>query len=271
MGKAFLYGTIGVLSMISALSYQQEDLTDESPQGIFLLLSGTGGTLGLVLMLVLFGCMVCYILWRIMEVIFVRTSPNLTQVPTPTRRFFRYRFSPLVSATIYTSYAVFLMDTIIKRASSVNANSCFPECWHNNTLGETGLVLLGIAFSIGALTQLEMAYSCDYLRELKPRIQQNKTSRYFMKFLGTLGHLGRTLLFGMVGITFFLLAAGKNIWTDPHHGTLGQTLNHWVMNPGGRFFLFITGFLLLLFALFVFMCVFLRSFPTHFRQQVDPS
>lgn len=265
IAKAIIYSTIGVLCITSSI---MSTTKDEGPQGVFLLLNNTGATIGLVLLIGLFVCMVSYILWRVAEAFFVPNVPNLVQVKTSGRRFFRYRFSPIISAIIYTSYAYLLIVTLIQRRNSVNSSSCFPECWYQTGIGIFGLVMLGICFAIASLSQFEMAWSMDYIYELRLWVQRSRLVRMGMIVLGILGFVGRTLLFGLISITFFILATGTNIWTDPDHSTIGQSLNHWVNKTGGRFVLFSTGLLLIVYGVFILASVACRAFPTMYLRDV---
>ena len=271
--KGLIYAMIGGLLIRSAAERRSE--TNQSPQGVFVLISSEPGSSGTVyLSLVLIGLLL-YVIWRLAEGL---TGQGYDSTFSKKKNFFKFRLAPLISAAVYISYAVYVI-TLLRQPKNAQGSTnntqelsntgggsgaCFPLCWRRTPAGTFGLVLLAIAFSIATLTQLALAVKTKFLAEMnKGKLQRtNRFVRWTVITIGRLGYLGRAFLFFAVAYFFWRLVAGTDPTLNDGQPTMSQALNGFTSASYAPYFMSIVGSLVLLYALFTLLSIYFRVFPT---------
>lgn len=263
--KAFIYATIGGLTVESALS---NILQNEAPQGVFILLGSVATGAGHVLLICMLAGIAFYATWRFWEGFSGQGyDPNFSKQ----KNFFRYRLSPIASGGIYTAYGAYIiylftlkpLTGVIGGSSMINrGQTCFPSCWRTSVIGTVGLCVLGLAFSIATITQLIPALGGNFRKEM----DYTKFNRRFVKYLffvaGHLGFVARSVLFFLVAFLFWKIVISGPIRLDPQQSTVGQAINVIRGHLWGRVVMTLLGIGLILYGCFALLCTYFKIFPT---------
>ncbi|KAJ3181694.1 hypothetical protein HDU87_000712 [Geranomyces variabilis] len=193
--KGVVYGFVGGMTCASA-SKLHEGL-ENSPQGAFVMIgSAPSGSWALFVMLL---SLWCYSIWRFWEFL---TYQGRDLTFSKSKNFFRFRLSPLVSGCVYIAYSYYILTMLLNRYKN-RSPSCYPNCWRDTTLGTVMLVLMGTAFMIATITQLQNAFTNKWHSEINWNLCKTKVGRYMLLGLGHVGFLGRAGIFLFVGILMF--------------------------------------------------------------------
>lgn len=271
--KGLIYGIIGALLIRSAAERRRD--TNQSPQGVFVLIGSEPGSSGLVYLSLVLAGLLFYVVWRLAEGL---TGQGYDSTFSKKKNFVKFRLAPLISAAVYISYAIYVINLLRqprnKRGSTTTENgtngggsgasSCFPICWRRTVIGIIGLVILALAFSVAMLTQLLLAVKTKFLSEMdKGKLQKiNMWLKWAIITIGRLGYLGRAILFFAVAYFFWRLVAGTDPTFRDNQATLSQALNGFANASYAPYFLAVTGSLVLLYALFTLLSIYYRVFPT---------
>lgn len=262
--KALIYATIGGLTVDSALSSK---VHNESPQGVFILLGSMPNGTGIILLILLLVGVTIYATWRFWEGLYGQGyDPRFSRK----KNFFRYRVSPLVSGLVYVLYAIYIIYLFTvdrpEPGSSVQqeTSSCFPICWRYSTIGNIGLALLAISFTIATITQLIPALTGNFKNEMDFNKFKGKSRTFVYIFFpcGHIGFFGRALLFFLICYLFWKILLGDDINLDPAHSTVSQAINSIKDTVWGRIIMATLGISLLVYSLFALMCIVYKIFPT---------
>ena len=259
--KALVYGGIGVLACVSALSRPQ----NESPQGVFILAASQRGIRGELLLVMLLLGLASYVCWRFWEGLYGSAARC-----SAAKSFFTYRLAPLVSGVVYLVYALYVAFLLVESArhagisSTASAGSCFPACWRDSAPGFAALLLLALAFAIGAITQLQPAVTASFDRELDAgRIARvSRLVVVSLRWGGRIGFLARGALFASVAAYLFRAALGEPVALAPTQNTVARALNELRLGAAGRALLLIVGAGLVVYGIFAALNVHFRAFPT---------
>ncbi|KAJ3041293.1 hypothetical protein HDV00_009563 [Rhizophlyctis rosea] len=182
--------------------------------------------------------------------------------------------------------------------STSTTRSSFPDSWSaQGAAGKFGVVFIGLTFLIATITQLQVFFTGSFKRDLYKRKLRNKWFRWFGEFnesaftnLGreggggsvgagmafthivpllpfpptvyTIGHIGflaRAMVFLLVAILMFRSLTVK---TGSNSTVTDKATEVLMSSSWGRALLIILGVGLLLYALFAFMNIWLKIFPT---------
>lgn len=263
--KALIYGFIGVLTFQSATS---DVIHNESPQGVFIFLGSQKHGAGQVYLTAMIAGVAVYVLWRLLEGL---SGQGYDSKNSKKKNFFKYRVSPLVSALVYFMYGIYIVMLFLEPPAEVNQsvrdtdNSCFPTCWRDSIMGRIGLFLLALSFTIATITQLIPSLTGNFKDEMDPKKLQTtfgKIVKYPFYLTGHVGFLGRALLFFLVCFLFWKILFGYDIRLDPSQATVSQAVNSIRDYFWGKAIMGLMGFGLVVYAIFAFLCVYYKIFPT---------
>ncbi|KAJ3017687.1 hypothetical protein HKX48_003426 [Thoreauomyces humboldtii] len=249
--KGVVYGLIG--GLICASASKMTGNQESSPKGAFVLIGSqpAGNWALFVLLLALWN----YSLWRFWEFLCYQGRDATFSAK---QNFFRFRLSPLVSGFVYVAYSYYIMEMLIGTYKN-KAPSCYPDCWRTSNVGKAGLILMGIAFAIACITQLQNALTKKWHSEIRWEACHTKFERFALFFLGHVGYLGRAGLFVFVSVLMFrALVHPVNQTGDPIADGISQLLE----KESGRPVMWIIGLCLVMYGLFCELCTYYRNFPT---------
>jgi len=269
--KALLYGFLGYLCLKSV--FGDEQTVNESPQGVFIFLDSQSDGFSHVALITVFTGITVYSIWRFWEGL---SGQGYDSNFSNKKNFFRYRLSPLASGLVYSLYALYIIFVITGPKPLPNASSrptdatCFPLCWRDTSLGKAGLTLLAIAFTIAMITQLIQTFTKTFHAEMQTAFLDTndewrclrKTVKLIFYTAGHVGFAGRSLYFGLVAYLFWRVLFGGVIFLDQTESTTGQAVTAVQTTIAGKVLVGILGFGLMIYGFYVFLCVFLRRFPT---------
>eukprot|EP00026_Physarum_polycephalum_P008805 Phypoly_transcript_08906.p1 GENE.Phypoly_transcript_08906~~Phypoly_transcript_08906.p1 ORF type:complete len:371 (+),score=37.56 Phypoly_transcript_08906:174-1286(+) len=256
--KGLVYSFVGGMTCASASRLTGE--VNGSPQGAFILIGDFPGGDGWLLVMLL--ALSCYVAWRWWEFF---TFQGADATFSPFKNFFAYRLSPFISGCVYVAYGFYIIEILANR----NKPTCYPECWRHSVLGKIGLVLFGTAFAIACLTQLLNTFTKKWHPEIE-WTKCNKYEKWLLLVFGHAGFMGRSGLFVFVSILMFRALRGT---VHQSGNTIANGINQFIGTGAGRAFMFIFGFLTLMYGIFAILCTRYRYFPTpppsgiplHFR------
>eukprot|EP00898_Chlorokybus_atmophyticus_P004326 jgi/Chlat1/4895/Chrsp31S00375 len=250
--KGVFYAVIGGLACKAAAGDKN---ADQSPQQALILVGS--GNVGYPLLVLMFIGLFFYVLWRFWE---GATGQGTDQNFPKWKNFFKFRVSPLVSGGVYTfymGYVLYIIATKHKHDDKTDKQDCLLNCWNNTALGRAGLVMVGLAFLIATITQLDPALRGIFKREMYPNLP--RWLFWSMVVTGHLGFLGRAGVFLFMAIEFFR-SVGNDV--NESHQTVANALNQLTNNTGGKIVLFFLGFMLIIYGLYCQICMWTRIFPT---------
>ncbi|RKO98958.1 hypothetical protein CXG81DRAFT_28261 [Caulochytrium protostelioides] len=287
--KGLVYALIGILTIMSA--HDPTNMQDESPQGAFLFLGMQNS--GLLAVLLLGFGLLCYLTWRFLEGI---TGIGAHDSGKP--MFFKFRFAPVVSGAVYTSYLYYLLEilmsyddgsfnygstsdeggvVVVSGANPSGASSGssslagsnddspdFPDKWTHSTIGLIGLAFVALAFLIAALTQIVPAITGRFRDELEFR-GTRRFWRIVMEITGRIGIMARGALFAAMAALFISALAGTLPHEKRHHNSspISQSINQLIHHRVGRAAMAILGTGLVIYGLFAVLNLIFRRFPTY--------
>lgn len=261
--KSFIYASIAALTLKSAFT---EEVTNESPQGVFILFGSFPNGSGHILLISLLAGVCIYALWRFWEGL---SGQGYDANFSKKKNFFRYRLSPLASGIVYILYACYIVYLFtVKRApvgkSFQTEGTCFPLCWRNTMLGKSGLGLLSIAFTIATITQLIPSFTGNFRNEIDFTKFNGRLKYLRGPFMlsGRIGFFGRALFFFLICFFFWEILLGSNLKLDPRQSTFGQAVSNIQTTNWGKAIMVILGLGLLIYSIFAFLCIFFKIFPT---------
>ncbi|TPX58193.1 hypothetical protein PhCBS80983_g03323 [Powellomyces hirtus] len=250
--KGVVYGTVGGMTCASASKLHGN--FGNSPQGAFVLIgnapSGTGALF--VMLLALW----CYAIWRFWEFL---TYQGRDATFGAAKNFFRFRLSPLVSGCVYITYSYYIIQMLLDQYRD-REPSCYPNCWRESTVGKVALILMGVAFVIACITQLQNALTKKWHSEIKWQSCKTAVEKWALLALGHLGFLGRAGIFLFVGVLMFkALKRPVKQSGDALSDGLAQLLDG---STAGLITMWITGILTVMYGVFCLLCTRYRQFPT---------
>jgi hypothetical protein len=261
--KAFIYGTIGGLTCESAFT---STLNNESPQGVFILLGSIPNAAGRILLICILIGVGIYATWRFWEGL---SGQGYESSFSKWKNFFRYRISPIASGIVYIAYGIYIITLLIEHqpvqpgSSFQSKGSCFPICWKNTVIGKIGLGLLAVAFTIATITQLIPALTGNFRNEMDfSKLNKMRIIKYPFLAFGHIGFLARAVLFFLVCFLFWKILFGSFIYLDQYQSTVGQAINSIRGTSWGRNIMRTLGIGLIMYAVFAFMCIYFKIFPT---------
>ncbi|KAI9095576.1 hypothetical protein DFS34DRAFT_626466 [Phlyctochytrium arcticum] len=251
--KGLVYGFIGGMTCASASRLHEDENLEQSPKGAFLLIGTFPAGTGLLVILLL--ALWCYAIWRFWEAL---TFQGRDRTFSKFKNFFSFRLAPFVSGGVYSAYSYYILQILIARLRS-SEPSCYPNCWRDNALGRAGLVLLGVAFSIATLTQLQNALTKKWHFEIDWKKCQSKYVKWLLLVTGHIGYLGRAGIFVFVAVLMFkALARPVRQSGDAISDGLMQLLS----TKLGTICMMIIGILVTFYGFFALICSYFRHFPT---------
>ncbi|KAL3162117.1 hypothetical protein ABBQ32_009829 [Trebouxia sp. C0010 RCD-2024] len=258
--KGVVYALIGGLACQSAATGVTTNRgADKSPQGAFILLGNND--FGYPLLVVMAVSVYMYVCWRFWEGI---TGQGSDHAFGPMKNFFKYRLSPVVSGCVYTAYGAFCISLIPKvkdRDFSTAAHSgAFPQSVAGTWWGNTIIAVLGIAFLIATIIQLQAAFTRNFHYEMKEDLPTCFT--WLLIVTGHIGFLGRSGVFLFVAVLMFRTIRRPDI-NSTDETTIGNALSQLQKTHGGRAGLFILGCLLLVYGTFAVLNSYAKVFPTE--------
>ena len=213
VARAVIYGTIGILAIKVALGAGGK--TSNQTGALKTIAHQPFGEVLLILVAIGLGG---YALWRFIHVL-IGHGPEKSDD----------KFERLAALGSGVTYALIcaLAVGILLGSSGGSGSPKKPTAgvlgWPAGTwiVGVAGVVLCGVA-----LYQLYRGVSHDFLEDAKTE-QMSSAVRKWIKWIGTFGHLARTVVFGLVGI--FLIKAAVEY--DPNKavgldGALAKLANH---------------------------------------------
>ncbi|KAL0022300.1 hypothetical protein WJX79_007413 [Trebouxia sp. C0005] len=231
VAKGVVYAIIGGLSCQSAI---QGTATirgaDNSPQGAFILVGNN--QFGYPLLIVMALTVYMYACWRFWEGI---TGQGSDDAFGKFKNFFKYRLSPLVSGCVYTAYA--------------------GSWW-----GDIIICILGLAFLIAFVTQMQAAFTRNFHYEMKEDLPV--WFDWILIVTGHIGFLGRSGVFLFVAILMFRTIANPDI-NSTDQTTIGNALSQLQKTHAGKACLFILGFFLIVYGTFAVLNAYGKVFPTQ--------
>lgn len=261
--KAILYSFIGGLTISSALT----DIdTNSSPQGVFVFLGSSPNYTGYIILVSVLVGIIIYALWRFIEGFSGQGyDPNFSRK----KNFFKYRLSPLASAFVYTAYGIYIVSVLTSPIPAPGSSirnqdeSCFPLCWRNSLLGEIGLGLVAVAFTIATITQLIPAFTGNFKIEMdKTRLQKNKIIKKLFFILGRIGFFARAILFFLVCFLFWSVLFGTFSQFNSKEATVSQAINGLQKYMLGKVVMIVLGLGLIIYGVFALMNTYFKIFPT---------
>eukprot|EP00775_Hariotina_reticulata_P013549 gene13549-13676_t len=263
-GKAVVYALIGGLACQSANGKNQVDMSvsqrcqvSASPQGAFVLLGSTpqGPSASIAVLIIIMVALLAYIAWRFWEGL---AGQGYDSSFSSRKNFFKFRISPLVSGFVYISYLAFLLQLTHAQAQGL-------PC------GKVGLALLGFAFIIATIIQLQGVLLRQWHKDYREDLP-----RWFRRLVFAIGHLGfagRAGAFLAMAVLFLKDASG--VADDTPHGSsmVANALQQLQDNRGLRALLMIIGVLLVCYGCFATLSSYARVFPTlpPSRRKVKPA
>ena len=263
--KGFIYGTIGGLTIASALTAQ---VNNESPQGVFILMGSFPSASGHILLILMMSGVSIYALWRFWEGL---TGQGYDDRFSRKKNFFRYRLSPLASGIVYVAYDIYIIYLFTLRPAAVGSTiqeestTCFPVCWRDSIIGKIGLGLLAVAFTIATVTQLIPAFTGNFRNEMdfnKFRGTVGRMVKYPFLISGHIGFLSRAVLFFFVCFLFWKILLSEGVFVDPKQSTVAQAINIIREYLWGKIIMTVLGIGLIIYGIFAILCMYFKIFPT---------
>ncbi|KAI8822179.1 uncharacterized protein EV422DRAFT_494969 [Fimicolochytrium jonesii] len=250
--KGVVYGLVGGMTVASGSKLNDKDY-EESPKGAFVLIGDAPSGSGALFILLL--ALWCYSIWRFWECF---TYRGRDATFSATKNFFRFRLSPFVSGCVYIAYSYYIITMLLNNYENKEP-SCYPNCWRDSVLGRTMLVIMGIAFLIACITQLQNAFTGKWHSEIDWHRANKKWEKWLLLTLGHIGYLGRAGIFVFVAtLEFKALKHPVQQSGDQFADGLSQLLG----STSGRIAMIFTGLCTLIFGVFCLLCVIYRQFPT---------
>lgn len=256
--KGIVYAVIGGLSCQSAIQGTSTIRgADNSPQGAFILVGNNQFGYPLLIFMALGVFM--YAGWRFWEGV---TGQGSDDTFGKFKNFFKYRLSPFVSGCVYCAYGAFCCSLIpkIKHLDDAAHSSGFPQSLAGSGGGDFVIAVLGLAFIIATITQLQAAFTRNFHYEMKPDVPV--WFSWILIVTGHIGFLGRSGVFLFVGILMFRTIANPNL-SSTNETTIGNALSQLQKTHPGRACLFILGFFLIVYGTFAVLNSYGKVFPTQ--------
>lgn len=258
VAKGVVYALIGGLSCQSAVSNSVTIRgADNSPQGAFILVGNN--QFGYPLLIVMAITVFMYACWRFWEGI---TGQGSDDAFGKFKNFFKYRLSPLVSGCVYTAYGAFCISLIprIKHLDTAAQSGGFPQSVAGSAAGDILIAILGLAFLIAFVTQMQAALTRNFHYEMKENLPT--WFSWILVITGHVGFLGRSGVFLFVAILMFRTIANPDI-NNTNETTIGNALSQLQKTHAGRACLFILGFFLVVYGTFAVLNAYGKVFPTQ--------
>ncbi|KAI8823660.1 uncharacterized protein EV422DRAFT_493954 [Fimicolochytrium jonesii] len=250
--KGVIYGLVGGMTVASGAKLDDKEY-EESPKGAFVMIGDVKSGSGALFVLLI--ALWCYSIWRFWECL---TYQGRDAKLSNLGNFFRFRLSPAVSGGVYIAYSYYIVIMLLNNYKN-KPPSCYPNCWRETILGRTMLVLMGVAFLIACLTQLQNALTKRWHSEINWRRANQKWERWMLLTLGHIGYLGRAGIFVFVGILEFKALKHP---VSQSGDQIADGLSQLLTSTQGRVAMIATGLCTLIFGLFCELCVIYRQFPT---------
>jgi Domain of Unknown Function (DUF1206) len=214
VARAVIYGTIGILAIKVALGAGGKTASQTGA-----LKTIAHQPFGKVLLILVAIGLAGYALWRFIHVL-------IGHGPEKSDDKFE-RLAALGSGVTYALICAIAVSILLGSGSSSSGSPKKPTAgvlgWPAGTwiVGLAGVVLCGVA-----LYQLYRGLTQDFLKDSKTE-EMSPAVRKWITWIGTFGHLARTVVFGLVGI--FLIKAAVEY--DPNKavgldGALAKLANH---------------------------------------------
>ncbi|DBB00742.1 hypothetical protein WJX77_001794 [Trebouxia sp. C0004] len=258
MAKGVVYALIGGLSCQSAIQGATTIRgADNSPQGAFILVGNN--QFGYPLLIVMALTVYMYACWRFWEGI---TGQGSDDAFGTFKNFFKYRLSPLVSGCVYTAYGAFCISLIprIKHLDTAARSGGFPQSVAGSWWGDIIICIMGLAFLIAFVTQMQAAFTRNFHYEMKEDLPV--WFAWSLIVTGHIGFLGRSGVFLFVAILMFRTIANPNI-NSTDETTIGNALSQLQKTHAGKACLFILGFFLIVYGSFAVLNSYGKVFPTQ--------
>lgn len=121
------------------------------------------------------------------------------------------------------------------------------------------LILMGIAFTIACITQLQNALTRKWHFEINWERCRTKYERWLLLVTGHLGFIGRAGIFLFVGVLMFK-ALRRPVRQSGDY--IADGLNQLLNTDIGTIFMMIVGLLTTIYGFFAVLCCYYRDFPT---------
>lgn len=245
VAKGVVYALIGGLSCQSAIHGTVTIRgADNSPQGAFILVGNN--QFGYPLLIVMALTVYMYACWRFWEGV---TGQGSDDAFGKFKNFFKYRLSPLVSGCVYTAYGAFCISLIprIKHLDTAARSGGFPQSIAGSWWGDIIICILGLAFLIAFVTQMQAAFTRNFHYEMKEDLPV--WFDWILIVTGHIGFLGRSGVFLFVAILMFRTIANPDI-NNTDETTIGNALSQLQKTHAGQACLFILGFFLIVYGTF---------------------
>jgi hypothetical protein len=261
--KSFIYATIGALTATSAFT---DKVNNESPQGVFILLGSLPNATGRILLLSMFCGIAIYATWRFWEGL---TGQGYDPTYSKKTNFFKYRLSPIASGIVYVAYGAYIIYLFFQQPpppgeSFQPQGTCFPICWRHTIIGNIGIALLALAFTIATITQLIVAFTGNFVLEtdFSKFVGIAKYIRIPYLISGRIGFFARAVLFFLVCFLFWNVLFGTSMALNPNQSTVAQAISNIQSTLWGTIIMGCLGIGLIIYGLFAFLCIFFKIFPT---------
>ncbi|KAJ3006681.1 hypothetical protein HKX48_009532 [Thoreauomyces humboldtii] len=261
--KSIIYGVLGGLFINVAAGGSE----DSSPQGVFVLVGDN--SVGIPILVILAISLVFYVAWRWWEAFTGQGSDNLW---SKKKNFFKYRVSPFVSGAVYAAYTYYVIKTLDTNrdmrdaaTGSATTRSSFPDTWVTwNIVGKIAVALLGVLFLVATCIQWQVAFQQQFYRDLYQNKLEYKPVRWFVLGAGHVGFFSRGCLFLLIAILMFRSVRNADApgVTDDSHSVTGKAVTSLATSWWGRTILVLIGSGLLIYAVFAFLNVYFKIFPT---------
>lgn len=258
VAKGVVYALIGGLSCQSAIHGTVTIRgADNSPQGAFILVGNN--QFGYPLLIVMAMTVYMYACWRFWE---GTTGQGSDDAFGKFKNFFKYRLSPLVSGCVYTAYGAFCISLIprIKHLDTAARSGGFPQSIAGSWWGDIIICILGLAFLIAFVTQMQAAFTRNFHYEMKEDLPV--WFDWVLIVTGHIGFVGRSGVFLFVAILMFRTIANPDI-NSTDETTIGNALSQLQKTHAGRACLFILGFFLIVYGTFAVLNSYGKVFPTQ--------
>ncbi|KAI9009758.1 hypothetical protein BC832DRAFT_385904 [Gaertneriomyces semiglobifer] len=252
--KGLVYAFIGGMTCASASDLHEEGEFDESPQGAFVLIGQfpAGPALLVCMLLALW----CYAIWRLWECV---TFQGADATFGKYRNFFAYRLSPFVSACVYLAYSYYVIEILINQLRALEP-SAFPNSWRTTRVRRAGLFVIGIAFAIACVIQLQGAFTRKWHYEMNWSKCKTKYERWLLLITGHVGYLGRAGIFLFVSVLVFKALGSEPV--QQAQNTVSSGLNLLSDSGVGKVFMMIIGIMTATYGFYAILCIYYRNFPT---------
>lgn len=245
--KGFVYILLGLLGFLTAFELRGHQNGEATTSGTLQFLKALPG--GKILLLALFGGLVCYGIWRALQTLGLDGYKNKKW---PKR--LRYALSGLA----YLALAFTAMKLVLGMQSNGSSRQDVVALFLQEWFGQILVGLGGLAFAAIGFYQMYYGYSGKYKKRVQGLSLKTEKSKMLLKF-GKVGFLSRGFVWVMIGALFIRAAINASA---SQAGDTAKAFSFLESTPFGSYLLAILSLGLLCYGIFNFVRARYEKFTT---------